>query len=81
MRILDDLVQELADMCRSVVVCRTSPLQKVQSLLHFFFILSLCAQALIVDMVTATHKRAITLAVGDGANDVAMIRCVNLEAR
>jgi magnesium-transporting ATPase (P-type) len=53
---------ELAMLCASVVVCRCSPLQK----------------ALVVDLVRTLDNGAITLAVGDGANDVSMIRTANI---
>ncbi|XP_017961003.1 probable phospholipid-transporting ATPase IA isoform X2 [Drosophila navojoa] len=49
--------QELCLMCRVVICCRVSPIQKAE----------------VVDMVTQSTK-AVTLAIGDGANDVAMIQ-------
>ena len=48
---------ELAIMCKAVICCRVSPLQK----------------ALVVKLVKKNQK-AILLAIGDGANDVSMIR-------
>lgn len=51
-----------ADLCRSVVVCRSAPLQK----------------ALVVELVRTFHPATITLAVGDGANDVSMIRAASV---
>jgi phospholipid-translocating P-type ATPase (flippase) len=55
---------ELARACRSVIVCRSSPLQK----------------ALVVMLVKYYLRRqtVITLAIGDGANDVSMIRAANV---
>lgn len=44
-------------MCKAVICCRVTPLQK----------------ALVVQLVKK-HKNAITLAIGDGANDVSMIK-------
>ena len=44
-------------MCKAVICCRVTPLQK----------------ALVVNLVK-THKKSITLAIGDGANDVSMIK-------
>ncbi|XP_023168808.2 probable phospholipid-transporting ATPase IA isoform X4 [Drosophila hydei] len=49
--------QELCLVCRVVICCRVSPIQKAE----------------VVDMVTQSTK-AVTLAIGDGANDVAMIQ-------
>jgi P-type E1-E2 ATPase len=43
--------------CQSVVVCRASPSQKSQ----------------VVTMVRQKEKKALTMAIGDGTNDVAMI--------
>eukprot|EP01135_Chromosphaera_perkinsii_P005822 Nk52_evm11s367 gene=Nk52_evmTU11s367 len=51
----------LAKMCKSVVCCRVSPLQKAQ-----------------VVRLMKRHEKAITLAVGDGANDVAMIQAAHV---
>lgn len=53
---------QFADKCRSVVVCRSAPLQK----------------ALVVELVRTCHPATITLAVGDGANDVSMIRAASV---
>lgn len=52
---------QLALLCKSVVCCRVSPLQK----------------ALVVEMVK-DGVGAVTLAVGDGANDVSMIQSANI---
>ncbi|XP_032306243.1 probable phospholipid-transporting ATPase IA isoform X4 [Drosophila ananassae] len=49
--------QELCLLCRVVICCRVSPMQKAE----------------VVEMVTLNTK-AVTLAIGDGANDVAMIQ-------
>ena len=60
----DDLknrLLELSLLCKSVLCCRVSPLQK----------------ALVVEMVKE-GKGAVTLAVGDGANDVSMIQAANI---
>lgn len=48
---------EVASLCKAVICCRVTPLQK----------------ALVVELVKK-HKKAITLAIGDGANDVSMIK-------
>ncbi|KAJ8779200.1 hypothetical protein J1605_000076 [Eschrichtius robustus] len=48
---------ELACMCKTVVCCRVTPLQKAQ----------------VVELVKK-HRNAVTLAIGDGANDVSMIK-------
>ncbi|KAI8058138.1 hypothetical protein BDF22DRAFT_724944 [Syncephalis plumigaleata] len=52
---------ELACMCKAVICCRVSPLQK----------------ALVVKLVKK-HKKAILLAIGDGANDVSMIQAAHV---
>ncbi|MBW0469719.1 hypothetical protein O181_009434 [Austropuccinia psidii MF-1] len=53
---------ELAVLCKAVVCCRVSPLQK----------------ALVVKLVKKNLKGAITLAIGDGANDVSMIQAAHV---
>ena len=52
----------LARLCLSVVPARSSPLQK----------------ALVVMLVKRYEPSAITLAIGDGANDVSMIRAAHV---
>ena len=49
----------IGQVCRSVVACRLTPLQK---------------QMLVSMVKTHSAPRAITLSIGDGANDVSMIR-------
>lgn len=49
-----------ACMCKAVICCRVTPLQKAQ----------------VVELVKK-YKKAVTLAIGDGANDVSMIKGVN----
>ena len=51
----------LACMCKSVICCRVSPLQK----------------ALVVKLVKK-HLKTLTLAIGDGANDVSMIQAAHV---
>lgn len=46
-----------ACMCKGVVCCRMTPLQKAQ----------------VVDLVKR-YKKVVTLAIGDGANDIGMIK-------
>ena len=48
---------ELGCLCKAVICCRVTPLQK----------------ALVVDLVKR-NKKSITLSIGDGANDVSMIK-------
>eukprot|EP00117_Sycon_ciliatum_P050276 scpid17443/ scgid35512/ Probable phospholipid-transporting ATPase ID; ATPase class I type 8B member 2 len=57
----DMLFLETACMCRAVICCRVTPLQKAQ----------------VVELIK-THKNAITLAIGDGANDVGMIKAAHI---
>ncbi|KAI9641224.1 aminophospholipid translocase [Ciborinia camelliae] len=52
---------DLAVMCKAVICCRVSPLQK----------------ALVVKLVKR-NKKAILLAIGDGANDVSMIQAAHI---
>lgn len=53
---------KLADQCKAVVACRVSPKQKQE----------------IVNMVRKMKPKAITLAIGDGANDVNMITAAHV---
>ncbi|XP_032426049.1 phospholipid-transporting ATPase ID-like [Xiphophorus hellerii] len=48
-------------MCKTVICCRVTPLQKAQ----------------VVELVKK-YKQAITLAIGDGANDVSMIKAAHI---
>ena len=52
---------DLACICKTVICCRVSPLQKAQ----------------VVDMVKR-NKKVVTLAIGDGANDVSMIQSAHV---
>ncbi|XP_023579830.1 probable phospholipid-transporting ATPase IM [Octodon degus] len=52
---------ELACLCKAVICCRVTPLQKAQ----------------VVELVK-THRNAVTLAIGDGANDVSMIKSAHI---
>ncbi|KAL9647568.1 hypothetical protein ABK040_006924 [Willaertia magna] len=52
----------LCMLCKSVICCRVSPLQK----------------SLIVKLVKDNLKGAVTLAIGDGANDVSMIQAAHI---
>ena len=61
-RDLEGLFLDLAVMCKAVVCCRVSPLQK----------------ALVVKLVKKFKKESITLAIGDGANDVSMIQAAHI---
>ncbi|XP_067042057.1 phospholipid-transporting ATPase IA-like isoform X1 [Acropora muricata] len=53
---------DLALSCKAVICCRVSPLQKAQ----------------VVKLVKQHVKDAITLAIGDGANDVGMIQAAHV---
>lgn len=59
---MEKLFLDLAVMCKAVICCRVSPLQK----------------ALVVKVVKKYQKQAITLAIGDGANDVSMIQAAHI---
>ena len=52
----------IASVCRSVICARVSPAQKSQ----------------VVDLVRQTDKQLVTLAIGDGANDVPMIQSAHI---
>ncbi|XP_047289045.1 putative phospholipid-transporting ATPase IM isoform X12 [Homo sapiens] len=52
---------ELACMCKTVICCRVTPLQKAQ----------------VVELVKK-YRNAVTLAIGDGANDVSMIKSAHI---
>ena len=51
-----------ACMCKTVICCRVTPLQKAQ-----------------VVQLVKKYKQAVTLAIGDGANDVSMIKGTSRE--
>lgn len=59
---LEDLFIELGSLCKAVICCRVSPLQK----------------ALVVKMVKRKKKGSLLLAIGDGANDVSMIQAAHV---
>lgn len=59
---MEKLFLELAIMCKAVICCRVSPLQK----------------ALVVKLVKKHRKQSILLAIGDGANDVSMIQAAHI---
>ncbi|KAJ3194673.1 hypothetical protein HK101_002203 [Irineochytrium annulatum] len=56
------LFLELACLCKAVVCCRVSPLQK----------------SLVVKLVKKNVLGSVTLAIGDGANDVSMIQAAHV---
>ncbi|XP_064618888.1 phospholipid-transporting ATPase ID-like isoform X5 [Lineus longissimus] len=58
---MEMLFLEVASLCKAVICCRVTPLQK----------------ALVVDLVKE-NKKAVTLAIGDGANDVSMIKTAHI---
>ncbi|EED21926.1 phospholipid-transporting ATPase, putative [Talaromyces stipitatus ATCC 10500] len=58
---MEKLFLDLAVLCKAVICCRVSPLQK----------------ALVVKLVKR-HKKALLLAIGDGANDVSMIQAAHV---
>lgn len=59
---LEKLFLDLAIICKAVICCRVSPLQK----------------ALVVKLVKKYQKESILLAIGDGANDVSMIQAAHI---
>lgn len=56
------LFLDLAMILKAVICCRVSPLQKAQ----------------VVRLVQARFKKKVTLAIGDGANDVSMIQAAHV---
>uniref|UniRef100_A0A671NGW2 Phospholipid-transporting ATPase n=1 Tax=Sinocyclocheilus anshuiensis TaxID=1608454 RepID=A0A671NGW2_9TELE len=58
---LEQILVDVACLCKTVICCRVTPLQK----------------ALVVELIKR-HKRAVTLAIGDGANDVSMINTAHI---
>uniref|UniRef100_A0A673IB70 Phospholipid-transporting ATPase n=1 Tax=Sinocyclocheilus rhinocerous TaxID=307959 RepID=A0A673IB70_9TELE len=58
---LEQILVDVACLCKTVICCRVTPLQK----------------ALVVEVIKR-HKRAVTLAIGDGANDVSMIKSAHI---
>lgn len=61
-RDMEKLFLDLAVMCKAVICCRVSPLQK----------------ALVVKLVKKYKKDSVSLAIGDGANDVSMIQAAHI---
>ncbi|KAH6565483.1 hypothetical protein BASA62_007225 [Batrachochytrium salamandrivorans] len=59
---IKEILLELAMMCKAVICCRVSPLQK----------------ALVVKLVRYGVTESVTLAIGDGANDVSMIQAAHV---
>jgi phospholipid-transporting ATPase len=59
---MEKLFLDLAVMCKAVICCRVSPLQK----------------ALVVKLVKKYKKDSVSLAIGDGANDVSMIQAAHI---
>jgi phospholipid-transporting ATPase len=59
---MEKLFLDLAVMCKAVICCRVSPLQK----------------AMVVKVVKKYQKESILLAIGDGANDVSMIQAAHI---
>uniref|UniRef100_A0A671W2Y3 Phospholipid-transporting ATPase n=1 Tax=Sparus aurata TaxID=8175 RepID=A0A671W2Y3_SPAAU len=59
--LLEHILLDVACLCKTVICCRVTPMQKAQ----------------VVELVKR-HKRAITLAIGDGANDVSMIKTAHI---
>ncbi|GAB1288428.1 Phospholipid-transporting ATPase FetA [Apodemus speciosus] len=60
-RNLEVELMRTACMCKGVVCCRMTPLQKAQ----------------VVDLVKR-YKKVVTLAIGDGANDIGMIKAAHI---
>ncbi|XP_075998000.1 phospholipid-transporting ATPase ID [Genypterus blacodes] len=58
---LELMLLDVACLCKTVICCRVTPMQKAQ----------------VVEMVKR-HKRVVTLAIGDGANDVSMIKSAHI---
>ncbi|AWP08276.1 Phospholipid-translocating ATPase [Scophthalmus maximus] len=58
---LEHVLLDLACLCKAVICCRVTPMQKAQ----------------VVELVKR-HRGAVTLAIGDGANDVSMIKTAHI---
>ncbi|XP_043350570.1 probable phospholipid-transporting ATPase IM isoform X9 [Dermochelys coriacea] len=58
---LENEFVEVACLCKTVICCRVTPLQKAQ----------------VVELVKK-HRKAVTLAIGDGANDISMIKSAHI---
>lgn len=61
---LEHVLLDVACLCKTVICCRVTPMQKAQ----------------VVELVKR-HKKAVTLAIGDGANDVSMIKTAHIQDR
>ncbi|XP_028678352.2 probable phospholipid-transporting ATPase IM isoform X1 [Erpetoichthys calabaricus] len=58
---LERIFLDIACMCKTVICCRVTPLQKAH----------------VVELIRK-YKKAVTLAIGDGANDVSMIKTAHI---
>ncbi|XP_043380394.1 probable phospholipid-transporting ATPase IM isoform X4 [Chelonia mydas] len=58
---LENEFVDVACLCKTVICCRVTPLQKAQ----------------VVELVKK-HRKAVTLAIGDGANDISMIKSAHI---
>ncbi|XP_029649206.1 phospholipid-transporting ATPase ID isoform X2 [Octopus sinensis] len=58
---MESLLLEVGCLCKAVICCRVTPLQKAR----------------VVDLVKR-NKKSVTLAIGDGANDVSMIKMAHI---
>ncbi|GAB1604721.1 phospholipid-transporting ATPase ID-like isoform X1 [Argonauta hians] len=58
---MESLLLEVGCLCKAVICCRVTPLQKAR----------------VVDLVKS-NKKSVTLAIGDGANDVSMIKMAHI---
>lgn len=79
---LKPLFLNLATQCETVVCCRVSPAQKAQVVkLVRHFSLSIAHPAwwrMLIVLQVKEGRNAMTLSIGDGANDVAMIQEANI---
>lgn len=55
-------LMKIAQVCKSVIACRVTPIQK----------------QMMVEFVRKANKKVVTLAIGDGANDVNMITAAHV---
>ncbi|MGH0118993.1 UNVERIFIED_CONTAM: hypothetical protein FKN15_003542, partial [Acipenser sinensis] len=76
---LERVFLDIACMCKTVICCRVTPLQKAQVVDKTVICCRVTPlqKAQVVELVKK-NKNAVTLAIGDGANDVSMIKTAHI---
>ena len=67
---------QLSASCSGVVCCRLSPLQKseVMTMIMTVIVIIIMIMSEVIKLIKSSPGRPVTAAIGDGGNDVSMIR-------